>query len=323
MYHTTPERDYYMKSNEELVIQYQETSSRAALEQLYLQNSGLIERIIRCYSGVEELDDLRQESYFGLVKAAELWKPERESVFTTYAVYWIRAAISRYIDNCGGVVRIPSYKRVQIGRYHRTRNSYRVRFGRDPSDRELCAALDITKDQLKDLKKDIQAARIRSTSEPIGGEDDDLTLGDTLAAAGDPIEEALERMQHEQLSAELWSCVDDLEPRESAVIRSRYGNEQALTLKECGENLGVSPERVRQVEAAALRKLSKPRYTKRILPYLDEGTAHSWGMRGTGRGVFERSGSVQERAMMLLEEIAGTNLYYGVKFPVFGNYAAK
>ena len=312
-----------MKSNEELVIEYQKTGSRAALEQLYLQNSGLIEKIIRRYSGVEELDDLRQESYFGLVKAAELWKPERESVFTTYAVYWIRAAISRYIDNCSGAVRIPSYKRVLIGRYHRTRNSYRVRFGRDPSDRELCAALDITKDQLKELKKDIQAARIRSTSEPIGGEDDDLTLEETLAAAGDPIEEALERMQHERLSAELWSCVDDLEPRESAVIRSRYGNEQALTLKECGENLGVSPERVRQVEAAALRKLSKPRYTKRLLPYLDEGTAHRWSLSGTGFGTFNRYGSVQERAMMKLEEWSRTSLFYGTKFPDSGNYAAK
>ena len=309
-------------TNEQLVLEYQ-AGNREALEQLYLQNSGMIERIARRYGGLEELEDLRQESYFGLVKAAQLWKPEKETAFMTYAAYWIRAAISRYIEECGGVVRIPSYKRALIGRYYRTRNSYRVRFGRDPSDRELCAALDITKDQLKELKKDIQAARIRSTSEPIGGEDDDLTLEDTLAAAGDPIEEALERMQHEQLSAELWSCVDELEPRESAVIRSRYGNEQALTLKECGENLGVSPERVRQVEAAALRKLSKPRYTKRILPYLDDGTAHSWGMRGTGRGVFERSGSVQERAMMLLEEIAGTNLYYGVKFPAFGNYAAK
>lgn len=311
-----------MKTNEELVLEYQ-AGNKAVLEQLYLQNSGLIEKIIRRYSGVEELEDLRQESFFGLMKATSLWNPDKENTFLTYAVYWIRHAITRYIENCGSCIRVPVNRRAQIGRYNRALNSYRVRFGREPSNMELCAALDITKDQLKDLKRDIQAARIRSTSEPIGGEDDDMTLEDTLAAAGDPIGEALERMQHEQLSAELWSCVDDLEPRESAVIRSRYGNEQALTLKECGENLGVSVERVRQVEAAALRKLSKPRYTKRILPYLDEGTAHSWGMRGTGRGVFERSGSVQERAMMLLEEIAGTNLYYGVKFPVFGNYAAK
>ena len=273
-------------TNEQLVLEYQ-AGNREALEQLYLQNMKLIDKIIRRYGGNGELEDLRQESYFGIAKAAELWKPEKEALFFTYAAFWIRSTISRYMEECGGVVRIPSYKRALIGRYHRTRNSYRVRFGRDSSDREL------------------------------------LTLEDTLAAAGDPIEEALERMQHEQLSAELWSCVDDLEPRESAVIRSRYGNEQALTLKECGENLGVSVERVRQVEAAALRKLSKPRYTKRLIPYLDDGTAHSWGMRGTGRGVFERSGSVQERAMMLLEEITGTNLYYGVKFPVFGNYAAK
>lgn len=309
-------------TNEQLVLEYQ-AGNREALEQLYLQNMKLIDKIIRRYGSAEELEDLRQESYFGIVKAAELWKPEKEKAFFTYAGFWIRSTISRYMEECGGVVRIPSYKRALIGRYYRTLNSYRVRIGCDPSDRELSAALDITKDQLKELKKDIQAARIRSTSEPIGGEDDDLTLEDTLAAAGDPIEEALERMQHEQLSAELWSCVDELEPNETAVIRSRYGNEQALTLKECGENLGVSVERVRQVEAAALRKLSKPRYTKRLIPYLDDETAHSWGMRGTGRGVFERAGSVQERAMMLLEEIAGTNLYYGVKFPVFDSYAAK
>lgn len=295
-------------TNEELVHEYQ-AGNREVIEQLYLQNSGMIEKIVRRYSGVEELEDLRQESYFGLVKAAEMWNPEKETAFLTYAIYWIRAVIGRYIEECGGVVRIPSYKRALIGRYYRTRNSYRVRFGRDPSDRELCMALDITIDQLKELKKDIQAARIRSTSEPIGGEDDDLTLEDTLAAAGDPIGEALKRMQHEQLSAELWSCVDDLEPRESAVIRSRYGNEQALTLKECGENLGVSPERVRQVEAAALRKLRTPRYARCLLPYLEESAARDMSLRGTGHAAFERTGSVQERAMMRLEEWAGMNLY--------------
>lgn len=297
-------------TNEELVHEYQ-AGNREVIEQLYLQNSGMIEKIVRRYSGVEELEDLRQESYFGLVKAAELWNPEKETAFLTYAIYWIRAVIGRYIEECGGVVRIPAHKRALIGRYHRTMNSYRVRFGCDPSDWELCAALDITKDQLKELKKDIQAARIRSTSEPIGGEDDDLTIEDTLAAADDPIEEALERMQHEQLSAELWSCVDELEPRESAVIRGRYGSEQALTLKECGENLGVSVERVRQVEAAALRKLRKPRYTKRLIPYLTDQGAYTMGLQGNGLTAFERKGSSQERAVMLLEQFSGMSLWHG------------
>ena len=307
-------------TNEELVNEYQ-AGDKAAIEQLYLQNSGIIEKIVRKYSGAEELEDLRQESYFGLVKAAELWNPEKGTAFLTYAVYWIRSTIIRYIEECGGVVRIPSYKRVQIGRYHRTRNSYRVRFGRDPSDRELCAMLDITKDQLKELKKDIQAARIRSTSEPIGGEDDDLTLEDTLEATGNPIEEALEQMQHEQLTAELWKCVEELNPQQAVCIRGLY--KEGKTLKQCGADLCVSVARAGRIKEKALMELGKPRYTKRLLPYLSDEMAHTWGLRCTGYGIFERSGSVQERAMMKLEELAGTNLYYGVKSPIFGDCTDK
>lgn len=300
-------------TNEELCIAIQsETGDKSELlEQLYIQNAKMIEKIIRRYQESQELDDLRQEAYFGIYRAAELWNPDKESTFLTYAVYWIRQAINRYIENCGSCIRVPVNRRAQIGRYNRALNSYRVRFGREPSNMELCSLLDLTLEQLKNLRNDAQALRIRSTSEPIGGEEDDITLEDTLAAAGDPIGEALERMQHEQLSAELWSCVDDLEPRESAVIRSRYGNEQALTLKECGENLGVSVERVRQLEAAALRKLRKPRYTKRLIPYLTDHGAYTMGLRGNGITAFERKGSSQERAVMLLEQFSGMSLWHG------------
>ena len=297
-------------TNEELCMMYQ-SGNKEVIEDLYKNNIGMIEKIIRHYSGIEDLEDLRQEAFFGIAKAAELWKPEKECNFMTYAAYWIRSVITRYIEECSGVIRIPSYKRTLILKYHRIVNSYRVRFGREPSSLELCALIGLSQEQLEGLKADIQAAQIRSTSELIGGENDDLTLEDTLAAEDDPIEEALERMQHEQLSAELWSCVDELEPRETAVIRSRYGNEQALTLKECGANLGVSLERVRQVESAALRKLRKPRYSKRLLPYLDEGTARRWSLSGTGLGIFYHHGSVQERAMIQLEEFSGVSLWHG------------
>lgn len=301
-------------TNEELVHEYQ-AGNREAIEQLYLQNSGMIEKIVRRYSGAEELEDLRQESFFGLVKAAELWNPEKGASFLTYAIYWIRAVIGRYIEECGGVVRIPSYKRALIGRYHKARNSYHVLFGSDPSDWELCAALDITKDQLKELKADVQSARIRSTSELIGGENDELTLEDMLADEADQIGDLIEKLQHEELKAELWACVDELKPNESAVIRGRYKNERTLMLKECGDVLGVSQERARQIEAAALRKLRTPRYARRLLPYLEESAARDMSLRGTGHAAFERTGSVQERAMMRLEEWAGMSLYNGVKFP--------
>ena len=309
-----------MKTNEELVLEYQ-AGNKAVLEQLYLQNSGLIEKIIRRYSGVEELEDLRQESFFGLMMAATLWKPEKEAAFISYAVYWIKAAISRYIDQCSGVVRIPSYKRVLIGRYHRAVNAYRLRFGRYPSKPELCAVLDITPEQLEELKKDVQAARIRSTSELIGGEDEELTLEDTLPAEGDQISDVIESMQREQLFSELWTCVNELKPQQAGCIRGLY--KDGKTLEECGAGLGVSIERTRQIREEAFRELRRPHYSKRLLPYLDEGTAHRWSLSGTGFGTFNRYGSVQERAMMRLEEFSSMSLYNGAKFPSFDSYAAK
>ena len=297
-------------TNEELVIEYQ-TGNKAVIEQLYLQNRGMIEKIVRRYAGIEELDDLRQESFFGLVKAAELWKPENETAFMTYAAYWIRAAIHRYIENCSGVVRIPTHKRAQIGRYNKAVSSYRVRFGRDPSDRELCVALNLKSKQLEDLKKDILASQVRSTSEVIGGENDDLTLEDTIAAGGDAIEDTVEQLQRDELSDELWSCVDELKPQQAYVIRARYKG--GRTLEECGTAIGLSTQRAKSIHDQALRELRKTHYTKRLLPYLDESAARSWGMSGTGYRTFLRYGSVQERILMKLEEITGMSLYNGVE----------
>lgn len=307
-------------TNEELVNEYQ-AGDKAAIEQLYLQNSGMIERIIQHYQELEELDDLRQESYFAIMRAAELWKPDKGANFITYAAFWIRSWTKRYIDTCGRGVRLPVNRRAMIGRYYKVLNNYRMRFGRDPSGAELCALLDMKPEQLKEIMKDARAARIRSTSEPIGGEDDDLTLEDTLEATGNPIEEALEQMQHEQLTAELWKCVEELNPQQAVCIRGLY--KEGKTLKQCGADLCVSVARAGRIKEKALMELGKPRYTKRLLPYLSDEMAHTWGLRCTGYGIFERSGSVQERAMMKLEELAGTNLYYGVKSPIFGDCTDK
>ena len=295
-------------TNEELVIEYQ-TGNKAVIEQLYLQNRGMIEKIVRRYAGIEELDDLRQESFFGLVKAAELWKPENETAFMTYAAYWIRAAIVRYIEECGGVVRIPSHKRALINRYNKAVNNYRVRFGMYPSDIELRALLELTQEQLERLKADIQSSRIRSTSEIIGGEDDDITLEDTLTAEGDQYEDVIDKIQHEQLSDTIWSCVDDLKPQHASVIRGHFG--EGKTLKECGESLGVSTERARQLEQGAIRELRKSKYSKRLRPFLTEQGAYTIGLKFNGIGAFERVGSSQERAMMFLEQMSGMSLWAG------------
>ena len=299
-------------TNEELCIAIQNNvgNKQDHLMELYKQNSGMIEKIIRRYSEAEELDDLRQEAFFGIARAAELWKPDDNGAsFITYAMYWIRAVINRYIEECSGVVRIPSYKRGLMLKYHRIVNNYRVRFGRDPSSRELCALIGLSPEQLEGLKADIQAARIRSTSELIGGEGDDITLEDTLAAEGDQISDVIEMIQHEELSSELWSCVADLRPQQAVVIRGQY--KDGRTLKECGDVLGVSTERAKQLRNDGIKELRKARYSKRLLPYLSEDVAYMWGLKGNSVTMFERYGSIQERAMIKLEEYSGSSLWHG------------
>ena len=295
-------------TNEELVLDYR-SGNKDALEALYSQNTGMIEKIIRKYGAYEELDDLRQEAYFGIVKAAEQWNPERDCSFLSYAVYWIRAAIVRYIEECGGVVRIPSHKRALINRYNKAVNNYRVRFGMYPSDIELRALLELTQEQLERLKADIQSSRIRSTSEIIGGEDDDITLEDTLTAEGDQYEDVIDKIQREQLSDTIWSCVDDLKPQHASVIKGHF--REGKTLKECGESLGVSTERARQLEQGAIRELRKSKYSKRLRPFLTEQGAYTIGLKFNGIGAFERVGSSQERAMMFLEQMSGMSLWAG------------
>lgn len=300
-------------TNEQLCIAIQSGSGdrQELLYQLYAQNFGMIETIIRDYKikSFEEREDLRQEAFFGIVRAADLWKSNRDASFLTYAIYWIRQAIRRYMDNCGGVIRVPSYKRDLMSRYYRIVDSYRNRFRRDPTNEELCAALDLKKDQLKELKKDIQARKIRSMSEKVGGEDEDLTLEDAIAAEGDPIGDMIDRIQDEQLAACLWSEVDSLPDRQRDVIRERY--REGHTLAECGAALGISPERVRKLEITALRQLRDPKHAKKIRPYLTDESAYDFGIRNTGISSFRRCGSSQERAVMQLEEQTGMNLWGG------------
>ena len=298
-------------TNEELCIAIQNNvgNKQDHLMELYKQNSGMIEKIIRRYGGMEELEDLRQEAFFGIARAAELWEPKGESKFITYAVFWIRSTIRRYIEECGGVIRIPSYKHEQMQKYNRVLNCYRVQFGTEPSNRELCALLNIKPEQLTDLKADVQAARIRSTSERIAGDDEELTLEDTIADDADQIGDVIDRIQHDELSAALWSCVDGLRGKQPDIIRERYINNKSFP--ECGKVIGVSAQRASQIEQDALRELRKGRYSKRLVPYLDEATAYRWSLKGIGRSAFERLGSVQERAMINLEQLSGTSLWHG------------
>lgn len=293
-------------TNEQLCMMYQ-SGNKEVIEDLYKNNIGMIEKIIRRYKGVEDLEDLRQESYFGMVRAVELWDPERDAQFLTFMIVCIKTVLNQYISDCGTLIRIPAGQKTLLYKYDKYMGAFRAELGRDATEDELQVMLGISKTQLDQLKKDRLALRIRSTSEVVGGEDDVVLLEDILPAEGDQYEDVIEKVQHEQLSRELWGAVDQLPEREADVIRSRFQGNR--TLKQCGDDLGISPERCRQLQDRGLRALRSPKVTKRLVPYLTENGAHSMGLKHTGLQSFRYTGiSSPELAVMKLEELARQKL---------------
>ena len=294
-----------MTTNEELVRRIkagEDVQENAA--RLFKKNYGLIRNTAIGFGSFRDTEDLIQEGFFGLLRAVELWDPEDGALFISYAYYWIKHTMQRYICNCGRLVRVPVDQYGKINQYKRADNSIRVRFGRDPRPEELMELLQISRKQLDDLEKDIAALRIRSISEPIGGEGEEITLGDTLPDESDQMESAVDRIQREELSRVLWGLVDDLPGKhERDVIRTRYRND--LTVRQCGEALGISEKDAKKAEASALRKLRSSRVSRILIPFISESEAYSKGLR-SGFWAFKNSGaSAQERAVMQLEHNNG------------------
>ena len=291
-------------TNEELVLAIragQNVTDNMTL--LYNQNLPMIRKVVKKYAGIEDVEDLTQESYLSLVRAVDLWDPEREAKFLTFLMVCLRTDLYRYITDCGALIRIPGSQKTLMHRYDRIMTAYRVELGRDATPDEIRVLLDISKDQFEQLKKDRLTTKIRSTSEIVGGDDDDLTLEDYLPAEGDLCEDVVDRIQQEQLARELWGQVDQLPEREADVIRGKY--QQGMTYTQCGDELGISPERVRQLHERALRKLRGRKVTKRLAPYLSDSMAYSIGTH-SGLASFRYSHTTgQERAVMLLEERIG------------------
>ena len=164
--------------------------------------------------------------------------------------------MQRYIDNCCHSVRIPVHLQTDIRKYERIIKEYTKEYGITPSDAELCRLLYVSWEKLQEIKKSVKLAHIRSLSEPIGGEDEDITLGDSVAADQNMEEDICRRMDHELMKEELWKVVDNLPEQQAAVIRMRY--QERMTLDAIGKNMGIPRERVRQEESKAFRKLRVP-----------------------------------------------------------------
>ena len=278
-------------TNEQLVARIRAGENVAGnMEQLYSQVRRFIHSIAWKYRNSGELEDLEQEGYLALYPAIDGYDPAQGVKFLTYAEYHIRQRMQRYLQMNGRCLRLPVHCLEKVQRYKRFCSSFQQEYGREPSEYESAAFMGLTLEQIKDIRQSACMARLGSLDSPVKGLDGgaDTTVGDMVASAENMEADAVDRIQRAQLCAVLWACVDDLPGEQPAVIRQRY--EGGMTLGAIGQKHGTTPEAVRQIHAKALRELRKPRYAKRLRPFVpDDERIYSRGITGNGADRFNRT----------------------------------
>jgi RNA polymerase sigma factor (sigma-70 family) len=198
------------------------------------------------------LPDLIEEGNLGLLRAAEKYEPERGTRFSTYAVWWIRQAIVRALANQARTIRLPVHVELLIGRYAREEKRLTQRLGRIPTTAEVAQALGMSVDDVQELEEIRQRQPLPLDAPAREGKG---RLGDVLADPSPGPSEAVGELLRAR--ADLVSVLDDLAANERAVLRRRFGLEgdEPETLEAIGRRMGLTRERVRQIEAGGLKKL--------------------------------------------------------------------
>ncbi len=241
---------------------------RDARARLISANLRLVVSIARRYQGSSlSLLDLIQEGSLGLMRAVDKFDPERGFKFSTYATYWIRQSVGRAIADQGRTVRLPVHLGERVNRLTRARQRLAQTLDRDPTLSEIAQDLGLTTEQVVRTE---QAAMVPCSLEEEHNSDGGGSLADMLSDSSQP--SPLEQVSHQLLRADLSEALKHLSDRERRIIELRYGlnGEQPLTLEKIGQRLELTRERVRQLEAEALKKLRDPMLGGRLYGYLED-----------------------------------------------------
>ena len=254
-------------NNEELALRIQQGEDvKKNMQQLYDQNYYLLRKTAKKYSNIDsmtDIDDLMQELYIPLYEATISYKADNGATFITYALTCISRHLKRYLDDVGRVIRVPVHTQEKIYKYNQVSSYFMRIHNRKPTDREFRAYLELTQKQLDSLKKDMGVLWVDSTETKIA---DNMTIDEVLEdkTAYKSMEEVEESIDRDRLSTSLWEVIHEVvkDPTDVQVLEDRYKHND--TLKECGNNIGVTTERARVRESRAMRQLRNNRKIKEI-----------------------------------------------------------